>query len=161
MHPAGRGEHMHGHRDGLFLPLPGELRSKERGRGTSLKQYLALSFILGVALAGLAHGHAKITSTVPADGDFVASPETFVLNFDNEVTLTGVELHSVAGVSAEGRTIEGDVVDLDFAATEASRSFVIEISESLVPGEYFLVWRCIAADSHFATGEFFFTVISD
>lgn len=126
-----------------------------------MKQFLALSFALAIAMPGLAHAHAKIVSTVPADGDFVASPMNFVLNFDNAVTLTGVELHSIAGVSAEGRTIEGAIVDLGFIATEPSRSFVIDIPEPLVPGEYFLIWRCVAADSHFATGEFFFTVVSD
>lgn len=70
-----------------------------------MKQYLALSFILGVALSGLAHGHAKITCTVPEDGDFVAAPESCVLNLDNQVKLTGMELHTVAGVSAESGAI--------------------------------------------------------
>ncbi len=70
-----------------------------------MKQYLALSFMLGVALSGLAHGHAKITCTVPEDGDFAAPPESFVLDFDNQVTLTGMELHTVAGGSAEGGAI--------------------------------------------------------
>lgn len=124
-----------------------------------MKQYFALLSILAVGLPGLAHAHAKILSTVPADGDFVASPEALVLNFDNEVRLTGAELHTIEGVSAEGRTIEGEVVDLDFVSTEASRSFVIEVSEPLAPGEYYLLWRCVATDSHFSTGEFFFTVI--
>jgi methionine-rich copper-binding protein CopC len=118
-----------------------------------------LLVVTAIMLPGLAYSHAKITSTVPADGDFVASPETLVLNFDNEVRLSGVELHTVEGVSAEGRTVEGDIIDLGYVATEAARSFMIEISKPLPPGEYFLVWRCIATDSHFATGEFFFTVI--
>ena len=114
-----------------------------------------------VSLPVLAYAHAKITSTVPADGDFVASPEVLTINFDNEVRLTGVELHSVEGVSAEGRTIEGEVTELGIVATEVARSFMIEIPRLLPPGEYFLVWRCVATDSHFSTGEFFFTILAN
>ncbi len=77
----------------------------------------------------------------------------------DEVRLTGMELHSVEGVSAEGRTVEGEVIELSFVATELARSFMIEIPRLLPPGEYFLIWRCIATDSHFSTGEFFFTVV--
>ena len=114
---------------------------------------------MAVMLPGPLCAHAKVTSTVPADGDFVASPETLVLNFDNEVRLTGLELHTIEGVSAEGRTVEGEFIELGFVATEVARSFAIEVPKSLPPGEYFLVWRCVATDSHFSTGEFFFTVV--
>ena len=115
--------------------------------------------VMAIMLPGLAHSHAKIISTIPADGDFVASPDVLTLDFDNEVRLTGLQLHSVEGVSAEGRTVEGEVIDLGFVATELARSFEIEIPSLLPAGEYFLVWRCIATDSHFSTGEFFFTVV--
>lgn len=125
-----------------------------------MNRCIPLLFVMAVAWPGLAYAHAKITSTVPADGDFVAAPEEMVLNFDNEVRLIGVELHTVEGVSAEGRTVEGEVTDLAIDSTEAAKSFTVELSKSLPPGEYFLVWRCIAADSHFATGEFFFTVVA-
>ena len=118
-----------------------------------------LLVVMAIMLPGLAHSHAKIISTVPADGDFVASPDVLTLDFDNEVRLTGLELHSVEGVSAEGRTVEGEVIDLGFVATELARSFEIEIPSLLPAGEYFLVWRCIATDSHFSTCEFFFTVV--
>lgn len=120
-----------------------------------------MSPVLAIALAGLAFAHAKITSTVPPDGDFVASPQSLVLNFDNEVTLTGIELHSIAGVSADERTVEGEVIELEFDSKNAARSFEIAIPQPLPPGEYYLLWRCIAADSHFSTGEFFFTVIPE
>lgn len=119
----------------------------------------SLLVAIAIMVPGLAFGHAKITSTIPADGDFVASPEVLTLNFDNEVRLTGMELHSVEGVSAEGRTVEGEVIEIDFDATEVARTFMIGMPEALPPGEYFLVWRCIATDSHFSTGEFFFTVV--
>ncbi len=152
---------MHGRLDGLFLRLPSKPDSKIRAGGSRLKQHVALSFVLAIALCGLAHAHAKIIPTVPADGDFVASPQSLLLNFDNDVSLTGLGLHTITGVSAEGRTVEGKVVGLVFDPTVVARSIVIEIPETLLPGEYYLLWRCIAADSHFSTGEFFFTVKSD
>lgn len=126
-----------------------------------MSRFIPLLVVMTVSLPVLAYAHAKITSTVPADGDFVASPEVLTINFDNEVRLTGVELHSVEGVSAEGRTIEGEVTELGIVATEVARSFMIEIPRLLPPGEYFLVWRCVATDSHFSTGEFFFTVLAN
>ncbi len=126
-----------------------------------MSRFIPSLVVMTVSLPVLAYAHAKITSTVPADGDFVASPEVLTINFDNEVRLTGVELHSVEGVSAEGRTIEGEVTELGIVATEVARSFMIEIPRLLPPGEYFLVWRCVATDSHFSTGEFFFTVLAN
>ncbi|MDX1404130.1 MAG: copper resistance protein CopC [Woeseiaceae bacterium] len=117
--------------------------------------------ILAAALPGVALAHAKIVSTVPADGDFVTSPSTLALSFDNDVTLTGLELHVIAGVNDEGRTVEGDVVELEFDAGKVARSFNIEVKQPLPPGEYYLLWRCVATDSHFSTGEFFFTVVAD
>jgi methionine-rich copper-binding protein CopC len=126
-----------------------------------LNRLIPLLVVVTISLPGLAFSHAKITSTVPADGDFVASPEVLTLNFDNEVRLTGLELHSVEGVSAEGRTVEGEVIELGFVAAEVARSFMIEVPRLLPPGEYFLLWRCIATDSHFSTGEFFFTVVAN
>lgn len=126
-----------------------------------MKQLLAMSLVLAFALPDALHAHAKITSTVPADGDFIAPPEVFILNFDNEVRLTGLELHTIEGVSAEEKTIEGQVFQLGFDPEESAHSFTVGIPEPLPPGEYYLLWRCIAADSHFSTGEFFFTVISE
>ena len=106
---------------------------------------------LAIVLAGTAHAHAKIVSTVPADGDFVAPPQSLVLNFDNVVRLTGLELH----------TVDGKLVDLGTVDKENARSFEIRLSEPLRPGEYYVVWRSIAIDRHFSTGEFFFTVVAE
>lgn len=110
-----------------------------------------LLFLAAVMMSGWAYSHAKMTSTVPADGDFVAAPETLVLTFDNLVQLTGVEL----------KTVDGENRDLGTFSTETAKSFSINVPQPLPPGEYYVVWRSTAADSHFATGEFFFTVIPD
>lgn len=107
--------------------------------------------ILAILLSGWAFAHAKITSTTPADGDFVTAPEGLVLEFDNPVELTGIELN----------TVDGGNRDLGDLPREAATTFRIALPETLPPGEYFVVWKSIAADSHFSTGEFFFTVVAD
>ena len=88
---------------------------------------------------------------MPADGDFVAAPEFLVLTFDNAVELTGVEL----------KTAEGDNRELGKTPAERARTFTITLPQALPPGEYYVIWRSIATDSHFSTGEFFFTVVAD
>jgi len=107
-----------------------------------LNRSIPLLFIAAVMLSGWAYSHAKMTSTVPADGDFVVAPE---------IQLTGVEL----------KTVDGENRDLGTFSTERAKTFSINVPQPLPPGEYYVVWRSIAADSHFATGEFFFTVIPD
>ena len=102
-------------------------------------------------MSGWAYSHAKMTSTVPADGDFVAAPEILVLTFNNPVRLTGVEL----------KTVDGENPGLGTFSAETAKTFSINVPQPLSPGEYYVVWRSIAADSHFATGEFFFTVLPD
>ncbi len=107
--------------------------------------------VMALTLPGLTFAHAKITATVPADGDFVRAPEELVLTFDNAVQLTAVEL----------KTVEGDTRDVGDVSADQAKTFTVSIPQSLPPGEYYLIWRCIASDSHFSTGEFFFTVIAD
>ena len=102
-------------------------------------------------LPGWAYSHAKMTSTIPADGDFVGAPANLVLTFDNAVQLTGVEIY----------TVEGDKTTLGDISAERAKTFTVSVPQSLPPGEYYVVWRSIAADSHFSTGEFFFTVVTD
>lgn len=92
-----------------------------------------------------------MTSTLPADGDFVAAPKALVLTFDNTVELTGVAL----------KTVEGDDRDIGEIPAERARTFTITLPQALPPGEYYVVWRSIASDSHFSTGEFFFTVVTN
>ena len=107
--------------------------------------------ILAILLSGWAFGHAKMTSTIPADGDYVAAPEYLVLSFDNPVKLTGIEL----------RTVDGANRDIEDLPAEPATTFHIGVPRKLPPGEYYVVWKSIATDSHFSTGEFFFTVVAD
>ncbi len=116
-----------------------------------MNRKISLLFLLTIMMSSWAFSHAKITSTVPADGDFVGAPENLVLNFDNPAHLTGVEL----------KTVDGGNRDVGAFSAEPATSFSIDIPETLPPGEYYVVWKSIAADSHFSTGEFFFTVVAD
>jgi len=116
-----------------------------------LNRSIPLLFIVAVMSSGWAYSHAKMTSTVPADGDFVGAPEILVLTFDSTVQLTGVEL----------KTAEGDGRVLGNFPAERAKTFTISVPNTLPPGEYYVVWRSIAADSHFSTGEFFFTVVTE
>jgi methionine-rich copper-binding protein CopC len=119
--------------------------------GSPLIRRIPLMVVMALTLPGLAFAHAKITATVPADGDFVSAPEELILTFDNEVQLTGVELKTVEG---ESRAV-GDV------SADRAKTYTVSVPRTLPPGEYYLIWRCIASDSHFSTGEFFFTVVAD
>ena len=116
-----------------------------------MNRSIALLFLAAVMVPGWAHSHARITSTVPADGDFVSAPPILVLTFDNAVQLTGVEL----------KTIDGENRDVGAFPAEPATTFSVKVPQALPPGEYYVVWRSIATDSHFSTGEFFFTVVAD
>ena len=110
---------------------------------------------LGMLLATLASGwvfaHAKITATLPADGDFVTAPASLVMEFDNAVKLTAIEIV----------TVDGDTLAVADLPADPEKRFSIAVPKVLAPGEYFVVWKAIASDTHFSTGEFFFTVTGD
>ena len=116
-----------------------------------MNRSIPLLVLAAAMLPGLAYSHAKMTSTVPADGDFISAPRFLVLTFDNAVQLTGVEL----------KTVDGNNRDVGTFSAEPAKTFSINVPQPLPPGEYYVVWRSTAADSHFATGEFFFTVLPD
>ena len=111
-----------------------------------MRKILATSALTFIATTALAHG--VLRSSVPADGDFVASPAEIKLVFVNAVQLTGAEL----------KTVDGDPVDIGPVPNSIGSEFTIPVPAELLAGEYYLVWKCTAADSHFSTGEFFFTV---
>ena len=104
--------------------------------------------VVATGLSVVTLAHAKLMSTVPADGDFVPAPKVLALVFADPVRLTGAEL----------KTVDGGDIGLGPLPEKAASSFRIDVPTELVAGEYYLIWRCIAADSHFSTGEFFFTV---
>jgi len=124
---------------------------QKNARGSPLIRSIPLIVVMAATLPGWAFAPARMTATVPADGDFVSAPEELVLMFDDAVQLTGVEL----------KTVEGDNRDVGSFPAERATTFTVSIPQTLPPGEYYLVWRCIGSDSHLSTGEFFFTVVAD
>ena len=108
-------------------------------------------FMFAVMLPVMAYSHARMIATIPADGDFVGAPARLVLTFDNAVQLTGAELN----------TVDGDKLNLDDISPERVKTFIVSIPHTLPPGEYYVVWQSIATDSHYSTGEFFFTVAAN
>ena len=59
-----------------------------------MNRSIPLLFVLAIMMSGWAFSHAKLASTVPADGDFVGSLSKITLEFAAEVELTGAELKS-------------------------------------------------------------------
>ena len=125
--------------------------AKTGNREVALIRIRPVILVVAFLLSGWVFAHAKIVTTIPADGDFVAAPDSLILTFDGPVTLTAVELHTVEGGS---RNVGG-------VPAERAASFTIAVPETIPAGEYFVVWKSIAADSHFSTGEFFFTVVKN
>jgi hypothetical protein len=107
--------------------------------------------IATLLLAALVQAHAKVTATFPADGDYVAAPARLVVEFDSPVRLTGIAIVSVSG----------DRLEISSLPAEPATHFGVDIPSPLAPGEYYVVWKAIAADTHFSTGEFFFTITDD
>ncbi len=101
--------------------------------------------------SGMVLAHGKMTSSTPADGDFVSAPSEITLVFSNKVELTGAELKSV----------DGSDNPLQHFTSGPAKAFTIQPAGQLDPGEYYLIWRAIASDGHFSTGEFFFTVVAN
>ena len=125
--------------------------AKTGNREVALIRIRPVILVVAFLLSGWVFAHAKIVTTLPADGDFVAAPDSLTLTFDSPVTLTAVELH----------TVEGDSRNVGGIPDDRAASFTVAVPEMLPPGEYYVVWKSIAADSHFSTGEFFFTVIKN
>ncbi|RPI59538.1 MAG: copper resistance protein CopC [Lysobacterales bacterium] len=103
---------------------------------------------LVVLLPSLAHGHAQLASSMPADQASLPSPpKELTLNFSEAVRLTAL---TVARDGERPRPVgslpAGMTKDFSVAAP------------SLAAGHYSVSWRALAADSHVMTGTFTFTV---
>jgi len=108
----------------------------------------ALSMCLLMA-AGPCFGHAKLTSSVPADNSQVASaPKVLMLTFNEAATLAVLKL-----VSA-GKEIP---IPLD-KSSKPGREFTLSLP-ALAPGSYVVQWSAVAADDgHVTKGSFTFTI---
>lgn len=100
-----------------------------------------------VFAASAALGHAKLGSTVPADGAVLSKmPAEIVLTFSKRLRLTRVRMTRDAGKA----------VDLEAGKSFATR-FVIPVKGG-GKGQYRVEWRGLAADGHAMRGAFSFRV---
>jgi methionine-rich copper-binding protein CopC len=101
-----------------------------------------------LALVSLAHAHAHLRSSVPADGSTLsASPPTLVLNFSEAAVLTA------ASIQKAGAAIRKLVPLPTKAAVEVSFAL-----PALAPGAYVVSWRALSADGHIMPGKIHFTI---
>jgi methionine-rich copper-binding protein CopC len=109
------------------------------------KQVLVLCLAL---ISVVAYGHTRLSSSFPADQATVAAaPEQVQLAFSEEVTLTALSLHDLAGAAYE----------LGAMPTAAGREFAIPVPK-LAAGSYLVAWRAVGADTHVVSGEIHFSV---
>ena len=105
----------------------------------------------GVAIALLssqmAFAHARLTSSVPADGATVKAPEHLMLTFNEKVRVTNVKL-----------TGAGKDVPLTFDRAAAATETVHVPVAGLTAGRYELSYTVIGSDGHPMNGTLAFTV---
>lgn len=101
-----------------------------------------------LALAGIAHAHAHLRSSLPADGSTLsAPPATLVLSFSEAATLTAASIQRAGAAASK-------LVPLPTKAS-VRVSFALP---ALAPGVYVVSWRALSADGHIMPGKIHFTV---
>lgn len=95
--------------------------------------------------------HSALTASSPGHEAVVASPDTLMLRFNEQVRLLRVAL------------VHGPSHNIDFgfvATTTAQQEFSYELP-MLMQGEHTVNWTVIGADGHTVSNSFKFTVSSD
>lgn len=108
------------------------------------------SAVLLVLLPVLAHAHAHLSSSLPADQASLESPPTeLALHFSEPVRLTALT------VARDGERPQ----PIGSLPANALKDFALA-APALAAGSYRVSWRALAADSHVMTGTFAFTVVA-
>jgi methionine-rich copper-binding protein CopC len=101
-----------------------------------------------LACATVAHAHAHLTSSVPADASTLdTAPPGLVLNFSQAALLTAAAIQK-AGAAPQSLT------PLPTSAALQVR-FALPALES---GAYVVSWRALSADGHIMPGTIHFTI---
>jgi methionine-rich copper-binding protein CopC len=107
--------------------------------------------LLGAALLGcatLAHAHAHLRSSIPADASTVsAAPPRLELNFSEAALVTAASIQELGGTARKLAPLP---------TTAAAR--VSLALPALVPGTYVVSWRVLSADGHVMPGKIRFTI---
>jgi hypothetical protein len=120
-------------------------RRQAAGAGTRVMSAVAAGAML---MSGLAWGHAKLQSTVPAADATVSAPKAITLDFNEEVRL------AVLTLTTAGKAVPVKVDSGAAAAREVSVAL-----PALGPGVYQVSWSAMSSgDGHVVKGRFSFTV---
>jgi methionine-rich copper-binding protein CopC len=101
---------------------------------------LVVLSLLGAA--AVAHAHAHLVETVPADKSRVAAPATVQLKFNEAVKLTALTLQ-------QGKEAAKPLTPLP---SEASATVSVPLP-TLAAGDYVVEWRIAGEDGHIISGS--------
>jgi methionine-rich copper-binding protein CopC len=111
-----------------------------------MRRFLGAALLL--ALVGLAHAHAHLRSSAPADASTVsAPPRSIVLNFSEAALVTAATIQKEGAAARKLGPLPGKAsLQVSFALP------------ALVPGTYEVSWRALSADGHIMSGRIHFTI---
>ncbi len=132
---------------------PSQQQTAGRRARRHVRRRIAATALLLLALTALpwggtiAHAHASLVESSPADGAIVTSgPETLQLTFNEDVTLLETtRLRGPGGETPYTADVDGGLVTL-------------RPGQTLTDGRWDLVWQIVSADGHLIGGVLTFTV---
>jgi methionine-rich copper-binding protein CopC len=104
--------------------------------------------VLACLITSLAHAHARLESSTPADGSTLnAVPAALEMKFSEPARLTALWIQR----NQEPRQV------LKGLPTSTDRTLRVALP-ALAPGVYSATWRVVSADGHVASGVVRFTI---
>lgn len=102
-------------------------------------------------LSGQAFAHAHLSSTIPAEGAKVTTPERISVTFSEGLELPFSSLRLT--------TAAGQPVALgDTALKQNGKTLSAPIEKALKAGQYTIEWQVLSTDGHKTEGHYLFTV---
>ena len=112
---------------------------------------ITLALAAGAFGATAAQAHAKLVATTPAAGTKVASPQTVMLQFSEDIAKN---LSTVKLTDASGKAVAAMAMP-----APDTKSLSLMPDATLAPGRYTVSWTAVStADGGQTTGTFQFTV---
>lgn len=107
--------------------------------------------VIACLITGLAHAHAHLERSTPADGSTVkVAPAALEMRFSEPARLTALWIQ-------RDREPRQAIKDLP---TSTDRVLRVALP-TLVPGVYGVSWRAVSADGHITSGTVRFTIAPD
>lgn len=112
-----------------------------------MKKYLSLIALIALTSTGLAHAHAHVRKSDPADNSTLsAAPKTLSLEFSEEAQVTALALY------------KGDTKVQDLELPKQASKQITAPLPVLGTGSYIIQWRVMSADKHIMSGKVSFKV---